>query len=254
MADEASPGPSARDRRRERAKAKPSDAAGRTFKRYRVHLVIVLLFGAIITVMAVNAQNGSSCPGHWHASQDVYVNGERVSYAHPKYDLSGSRQNGGSMSVSAHMHQNGGDFLWHFEPPVAKTCIPYERALDVVDTDLSEDRLVLDGAHEQLGLSGTFEVDDEHQLRAYHKVGEGGWQDISIGSLLRRQLVGDERVLIVYGNETGSALDPFKQVAEGHSIEGSSGGGGKDSLVPAFGVGLLGLAVLGVWHAMSKKA
>lgn len=241
---------SARDRRRERAKVNAPSNAGRTFKQYRVHLVIVLLFGAIVTGMSISASRGPECPGHWHSTQDFYVNGDRVSYLHGKYDLNGARANGGSMSVSAHMHNTGGnDYTWHFEPPTARKCIPYEDALRVIDTDLSKDRLVLDGEQD---ITGDFRVDSNHTLRAFHRVGDGAWDSISIGSLLDRQLRPEERLIVVYGNATDD-IAAFQAAADSHAIESSSDVSA-GSLVPAVGVGILGLVVLVGWHILSRKA
>lgn len=241
----------ARDRRRQRAKSRGPDT-GATFKRYRVHLAIVLIFGAIVAAMVVSAQQSKGCPGHWHSTQDFFVNGERVSYLHPKYDLNGARTYGGSMAVSAHMHNTGGnDYTWHFEPPTAQTCVEFSDALRVVDTRISDDTLTLDG---QQSVTGTFRAGDNGTtLQAYHKVGDGPWEDISMGRLNDRQLRPDERVIVVYGNETTNDLDAFKATAEGHTIESSSSVRG-GSYVSAIGVGVIGLIVLGGWHALSRKA
>ena len=249
MADDDA-GMSARDRRRERAKASAGPDAGRTFKRYRVHLVIVLVFGTIITIMAVNASSGKECPGHWHSSQDVFVNGQRVAYTHGKYDLTSAAANGGSMSVSAHMHNTGGnDYQWHFEPPT-KRCVPFDDALRAIDTELGPDSLVLDGVQ---SVTGTFRENATHSLRAYHRIGDGDWQDISIGRLADRQLVANERVIVVFGNSTEDVA-PYQATADGHQIEGSSGTGGNDEWVPVVGVSILGIIVLGGWHGLNRKA
>lgn len=252
MADDEPSGPSARDRRRERAKANAPGSGARTFKRYRVHLVIVLIFGAIVTAMAVNGAKGADCPGHWHASQDVFVHGERISFNHPKFTLEGARSYGGSMPVSSHMHQ-GDDAMWHFEPSTPNTCIEFGDALRFVDMDLESGRLVLDGGHEALGQAGTYRNGENGTLQAEHKVGDGEWEDISISSLNRRQLRPDERVLIHFDNGTADQ-ELMRSTAEAHSIQGSSGVGKGSGYVPAVGVGILGLVVLGAWHSLSRKA
>ena len=68
----------ARDRRRERAaqesKAHPLDVV----KRYRVPLVIVLVWLAIVGYQVaaqrgIIGEPGGRCPGHWHAMTDVYL-------------------------------------------------------------------------------------------------------------------------------------------------------------------------------------
>lgn len=249
---EAEEGMSARDRRRQAAKARSGSGAGKSLKKYRVHLVIALVFGGIVTAMVVNAQQGTSCPGHWHPTFDVFVNGERVSYASPKYDLGSSRSAGGSMAPSLHMHnQQGNDYTLHFEPSTPNTCLPFSDALRVIDTDLSSDRLVLDGDQ---SITGDFRANATHQVATYHKLAGADWKEIDVSDLLDRQPQPDERILIVYGNQTEEALAPLRQTAEAHPMTDSSGVGGKGSLVPAFGVGLLGVGLLAGWHALSKKA
>lgn len=218
------------------------------WRHYKGHLVIFLVFAAIVTAMVVTANNAKPCPGHWHASQDVYVNGERMSYQHPKFTLEGRL----GMPVSTHMH-DGNDAMWHFEPQAGTQCSPFREALAFVDTDISPGKLVLDGVHEDLGQAGVFTDNGTSTLRAYHRVGGEDWQSISIPSLHGRQLQPDERVLIVYGNETDDQLAPFKAKADGNEIQSSSRITGP-SYVAATGVGLIGLIVLGAWHALSKKA
>lgn len=253
MADDDTPASeprtSARDRRRERAASKGSDKAGRTFKRYRVHAAIIVIFGAIVAVMAVQGGQGPNCPGHWHSSQDVFVHGERISFNHAKFTLEG----GQGMPVSSHLHR-GDDSMWHWEPSTAETCVPYGDALRFVDMELGNNRLALDGAHAELGQAGTYTNGDNGTLKVEHKVGEGEWETISVGALLDRQMRADERVLIHFDNETVSSqqLATMRSTAESHSIQSSSAGTG--SYVPAIGVGILGLVVLGAWHALSKKA
>lgn len=239
---------SARDRRREAAKARSGGTAGRTFKKYRVHVAILLIFGVIVAVMAVDAGKGTACPGHWHSSQDVFVHGERIGFNHPKFKLEG----GQGMPVSSHMHQDS-DAQWHWEPTTANTCIPYGDALRFVDMDLEPGRLVLDGAHADLGQAGTYRDGENGTLVAEHKVGDGDWEEISISRLVDRQMQPDERVLIRFDNGT-TDVAAMRQQAESHQIQGSSGGTGGTNYVPVFGVGLIGLVVLGAWHMLSRKA
>lgn len=246
MADEASEGQSARDRRRERAKAAGGAGAGRTFKRYRVHVAIVLIFGAIVSVMAVKASEPAECPGHWHSTMDVYVEGARISFAHPKFTLEGSAANGGSMTAAAHMHRSD-DFMTHMEG----RCVSFEEFVGYLDMGLTSDRLVLDGAHVALGQAGTYEEAGNNTLQAMHRLPDGDWESIGIGTLLDRQLLPNERVLVVYGDDDSTAIESFQDAADQHTIQSSSAR--NTSLFPAVGVGIMGLVVLLGWHAMSKK-
>jgi hypothetical protein len=245
MADEASQGQSARDRRRERAKAAGGAGAGSAVKRFRVHIAIVLIFGAIVAVMAVNASEPAECPGHWHSTMDVYVDGARISFAHPKFTLEASGASGGSMTPAAHMHRSD-DFMTHMEG----RCVAFDEFVGYLDMDLSAERLVLDGAHEALGQAGTYSAGGNQTLQAMHRLEDGEWQPIGIGRLLDRQLVPNERVLVVYGNSSAD-LAPFQIAADQHTIQSSSAR--NSSLFPAVGVGLIGLVILLAWHSMSKK-
>lgn len=244
---------SARDRRRQRAKSN-APAAGAALKRYRVHLIIVLVFGAIVAAMVVDGRSSAECPGHWHSSDDVFVHGQRVPFSHPKFTLEGSSSYGGSMPVSSHKHQ-GDDFMWHFEPSTANTCVPYGDGLRFVDMELEPGRLVLDGAH-AAPYAGTYRDGENGTVRAEHCLGSATsceeWQPISISRLLDRQLRPNERVIVWFGNETEATAE-MRETASAHNIQGSSGVGGS-SYVPAVGVGILGLVVLGAWHALSRKA
>lgn len=242
-----------RERRRSRASSGAGKPAGgpTLWKRYKVHVIILVIFGGLATAMAVNASQTQDCPGHWHSTMDVYVNGDRVTFNDPKYDLNGARANGGSMSLAAHMHQPD-DAMWHWEP-VGADCIPLGDVLDVIDMELTSSKLVLDGAHEKYGDAGTFTENETHKLSAWHRIGEGDWEEISIRKILDRQAQPDERQLIVFGNETEEQMAPFRAKADSNNLQGSSGGQGGASYVPVVGVSIMGLVALGVWHSLSRK-
>lgn len=249
--DETASGMSQRERRRSR-QGVGSERRQLAWRHYRAHLVILLVFGGIVTTMVVAARGAESCPGHWHSTVDVFVDGKRVSYAHPKFTLEGSAANGGSMSGGSHMHQ-GEDWMWHFEAVAGTTCTELGKALRSVDTELSPGRLVLDGGHEDLNQAGTYVANDTATLRAWHRSGSGDWQTIGINALAHRQLKGDERVIVVYGNDTDEGIAAFQAKAEANSMQGSTPERGP-SYVAATGVAIMGLIVLGAWHALSRKA
>lgn len=239
----------ARERRRSRAQTSKPKAGGRTvWQRYKVHVIIVLIFGGLAAAMAVNASQTQACPGHWHSTVDVYVNGHRVAFTQQKYTY---QQEGGSLPLRTHMHR-GNDAMWHWEPQGGAECIDLKEALDLVDVSLSKDRLVLDGAHAELGNAGTFEANGTHQLSVWHRVGAGEWERATTG-IQHRQQKPDERVLIVFGNETEEQLAPFKAKADSNQLHPSSGGQGGASYVPVVGVSIMGLVALGVWHSLSRK-
>jgi hypothetical protein len=192
MADEEPTPPeerlSPRERRAQRAQAKQSTREGVNWRRYRVHFAIVLVWALIIGGVVANERFGRDCPGHWHAIMDIQVNGEPISFAHPKFTLEGTGQT--EMALSIHMHQgevSSGRNQWHFEPPQSD-CVPFEDALRLVDIELSSDRIAFSGpGHEALGQTGTFTENATHTLSAYHKQYDGDWSRIGVSRLDGRQ-------------------------------------------------------------------
>lgn len=145
------------------------------------------------------------CPGHWHASFYVYVDGARVSFDDPHFYLEGSPTYN-RMPISSHVHQ-GRDYVFHFEPSPIK-CIKLQDATPYVGMTLSDDRLVLSGAHDNIQLQGTTHnqggtylkgTDANHTLEYYHKLPNAAWEATTAKDLNGRQLKDGERILVIYG-------------------------------------------------------
>lgn len=157
----------------------------------------------------------AECPGHWHLSFDLYVNGTRVSYDHAAFTLEGRQ----GMPVETHLHR-GSDWQWHFEPPGQERCIPLSSALAHVDTQLAADQLVLDGTHAELGQAGTFQAGGGAVLEARHRV-SGAWATILIGDLVGRQPEGGERIVVAFGPPSDAEWDAWQAVADGRALQPS---------------------------------
>ncbi|HLF17021.1 MAG TPA: hypothetical protein VI796_06300 [Candidatus Thermoplasmatota archaeon] len=254
---------SARERRRERARQSAPGQVGATLRHYRGHAIIFLAFAAVVGFMAVSAGEVIHCPGHWHARMDFYVNDRPVNFAHPKFTLEG----GQGMPVSSHMHQ-GSEGTWHFEPVGGRECGRFRDALSYVDIEMTDSSLVLDGAHTSLGQAGTFGVDANHALRVFHIVAEASednpngsvltgaepWSEVAPSEILGHQLKQWERVLVLYGNYTDAEVADLQQTVGQRLVPYNDGAlYGTKSMVPAVGVAIIGLVVLGGWNALSKK-
>jgi hypothetical protein len=151
-------------------------------------------------------------------SFDLYVNGTRVSFAHPKYTLEGRQ----GMTVETHLHQ-GNDWQWHFEPLGAERCIPLSTALAHVDAELASDRLVLDGAHAEMGQAGTFRTGAGLVLEAHHRLAEGAWEPIGIADVASAQPARGERVVVAFGSPPADDWAAWQAAADARTLQASSG-------------------------------
>lgn len=251
MADEGSPGDermSPRERRAQRASAQAGGGRGGgvNWKRYRVHIIIILLWAVATAGIVAADKYGQDCPGHWHSTMDVWVDGQKVVLAHPKFQLEGNQ----GMPISTHMHR-GSEGVWHFEPSPSR-CIDFEEALGYVDIDLQSDRMVLDGAHADLGQDGTFVEGGNNTLTAYYKPYGGSWHTISSSRLNNRQLADGSSVLILYGDYNETQVQEYQDTTI--PLPGNlRPAGDKFPLVPVMGVTILAVVILAVWNGMSRK-
>lgn len=134
------------------------------------------------------------CPGHWHSTLSVFVEGERVVFtANPQYTLEG-----GTMPVRTHMHQ-GSESRWHFEP-AEQECIPLREALATVNVRLESGRLELSGDyHQNQGWGGVYEGDNERLLRAWIHLRGGDWASLEVAELAAMQVPDGAQVLVAFG-------------------------------------------------------
>ena len=239
----------ARERRRQRAEANRSGpGAGAALKRFRVPLVIVLLWGAGVAIAVTTADANQDCPGHWHSSMSVFVEGDRVLFTpNPSYTLEG-----GTMPMSTHMHR-GSESLWHFEP-TKRECIPLGDALKRVEMDIGPGRLELSGDyHQQSGWGGTHTDNGTHSVQAWIKEWEGDWEAISIKKLDAMQVPDGAEVIIAYGDANETALATLQSQATPNTQTPAPGGSGSGlPLGPLFGLTAFALVGLLVWRSFTK--
>jgi hypothetical protein len=183
-------------------------------------LIVLGLVGMVSAGFAYNVYKQTRCPGHWHASFTVVVDGERVDFTHPGFQFEGAGQPGlnNNMPLSSHIHR-GDDYEWHFEPNPSR-CQGFGQVTQFVGMHLERDRLTLGGHHASIPLGdtgrmqgGEYVVEGNKTLRAFHQVDGEAWKEIGIGDLLDRQLRDGERILIMYGDHTPEQVRQFKDSA-----------------------------------------
>lgn len=157
-----------------------------------VPMLAAALAGCVLPEPLTAGDDG--CPGHWHAAVTFFVHDLRVAFTdNPDYVLEG-----GTMPLRTHMHQ-GGESLWHFEPPETE-CIPLREALASVDVTLQPDRLVLAGDyHRQAEWGGTHEPRGDQSLRAWMRPFEGEWEPAEVAGLVAGQVPDGAQVLVAFG-------------------------------------------------------
>ncbi len=196
-----------RERRRQhhqetKRKEVPTDLARKAI----LPAIIILIVAGIGAGMYFTAKSAGECPGHWHATYNVYVDDDRMSYQHRQYNLGA----GGATPMSYHLHQPN-DYMIHFEPPTGG-CIEFRTFLAVVDTKLTSTTLTLDGAHADLNQAGVYEPEDgsNRTLHLYHAPNGDDWKEISASALNKRQLLDGERVLIAFGNYSEARIEQMQ--------------------------------------------
>lgn len=165
-------------------------------KRLLIGLIVAVALAGIVYAVQQNAETRGSCPGHWHATFAVYVDGERVPFPQPPYLIAPQ----GKLPLSMHMHTPSQETL-HFEPAQPE-CLGVKDTMEYVDVDVSENKLTLSGAHEEGPFGGSYEPDGNKTLRFFVQERGGDMQESEWSSLRGRQLADGEKLLIVYGDDT----------------------------------------------------
>lgn len=204
MSDDLSP----RDRRRQQAKGSRTKdvkgATGSVLKKAAPLIVILAIAGFVVAgfVIQKDRLDNLECPGHWHSTMKVYIDGSEV-----RFD--GYNLESGTTPMSNHFHRGDSQkWLWHFEPGIPR-CIEFEDAARDIDVDVSKDRIRLTGAHEAQPWGGTHQAEGDKKVQAFHNV-HGDWESISISKLNKRQLVDGEQLLILYGDYGEEEISNFQ--------------------------------------------
>lgn len=210
-----------REKRLQRHKAESrKDRPKQVAKTYGIWLLVLLVVGGAGYALYQFAGNGPDCPGHWHATFEVYVPGpngqpQRIDMASPRapngaayYDLNSG---GAGFGLEVHMHQSGpeaGDAAqqpaqWHFEKDTV--CVGVKTALHAVEIDASATGLHIYGAHAQVHQDHDWTVNATNQLRYFTQTLQNGtwtWQEKTWDQVKSYQLPDGSSLLVAFGNYT----------------------------------------------------
>lgn len=158
------------------------------------------------------------CPGHWHVTFFVVVEGVRVNFTHESFTLEGNPR----MPIATHLHQ-GRDYEMHYEPQPSR-CIPLRSAMDVAGVRWSPTSLLLYGpGHEQTPLAGTGHA----QAGAYNATAptadspgsalhffvqhaDGPWAEVPVRQATSSQPQDGDRILILFGAYSASDVEAWE--------------------------------------------
>ncbi len=247
----------ARERRRARAETAKKTNVGATIKKFRIPILILLIWAAVVgfnvaQAEGVIASKGESCPGHWHSTFDVYVDGQKVAFtANPAYTLEG----GQGMGIRTHMHR-GAEGIWHFEPPTI-ACGEMVDAMDLLDMKVSSTAMTLSGGyHDVNGWGGTHTVDGNNSLHILYKEFDGEWTEMSASAFNKFQPLDGSQILIVYGSEDAAALATLQSTGttslpENLTPQGYDAGPG--NFIAITMASIFALLALLIWYNFAKK-
>lgn len=192
-----------RERRAQRAKESGSGGhkpSGTFFTPTVIGWIIaILIIGGAIAGFSYTSWKQGQCPGHWHASFVVVIDGEPVPYT--QYNLENQRT-----PFESHLHRGEGGTQIHFEPSPAK-CIDFKDFLSAVDTTITSKKVVLTGHHGETEWAGTY---DNQTVRAFRDLPDNDWEEVSVSSIMGRQLKDGEKVLFLYGDYTDAEVQQWQ--------------------------------------------
>jgi hypothetical protein len=188
-----------------------------------VPLILVAALGGVMYMVFTHDSRLGSCPGHWHSTFAVVVDGQRVQYGQPPYNLdSPGEPAGGVMPISLHMHSPDDQSL-HFEPSTP-SCLSVADTVRRLGTQINGDSITFTSGQSQ---SGTFTANATHTLRAFSSTYDGGdtrtWTSADLTTYRAYQFPRTEvpwneftgwdqlphltKVMVVYGPATDAQLD-----------------------------------------------
>ncbi|MEA3202740.1 MAG: hypothetical protein QOI63_406 [Thermoplasmata archaeon] len=220
---------SQRERRMQRHKTEARKDLPRTVARtYGIWLIVLVVVAGAGYAIYASVSGGQECPGHWHATFEVYVPGAhgepvRVDMATPRalngnayYDLSG----GAGMGLAVHMHQSGaeqgsaalGPAQWHFEQD--GTCVGVKSALHAIEVDATATSLKAYGGHAQVHQDQTWEANATARLRWFVETQVAGnwtWQEKTWDQVKSYQLPDGASLLVALGDYTDAQVQGLEK-------------------------------------------
>lgn len=201
-------------RRQQHEKTKPSIEISKGVKKNLIGGGIVVAVLAIILIgMASNQAAAAECPGHWHSTYTVFIDGDRVQY--PPTPANGWEDAGNPDAAGTHIHGNDG--VYHFHPAVSR-CTPMNDALAHLDTVINDDGIVLGPEH---GIrAGAYSVNETHELRVFTREPHGEWEEEDDLDFLDKQPKNGVGMAFIYGNHTEAEIEAL--LAQATVIDGTN--------------------------------
>ncbi|MFA5943438.1 MAG: hypothetical protein WC876_03115 [Candidatus Thermoplasmatota archaeon] len=178
----------------QRRKALPAKAG----KRLLIVAIVVVAIAGVVYAFQQSAETRRECPGHWHATFQIFVEGERVPFPQPPYLMAPQ----GKLPMSLHMHTPSQEIL-HFEPAQPE-CLGTKDTFEIVDVDLGATKMTIGDDHGP--LAGSYENDGNKTLRYFVQVRDGEMEETTWSKLGGRQLANGEKLLIAYGQYTEAQI------------------------------------------------
>ncbi len=187
----------ARERRREQFQKAKTAKPKFSLAAWKYPLIVVALWGLAVGGIVATADDGPSCPGHWHSIVQVYNGEERVAFAHPGFQDSQNPNAPGT-----HIHDDSG--VMHFHPGTLR-CTELGDFMKHLAVEFSDSAMTLGPQH--FGDAGEYPINDTHRVRAFHQPwGADGWTEVDLDEILSRQSANGERILFVYGNQDDATI------------------------------------------------
>lgn len=156
---------------------------GRLLRKAIVPLAVLLVGSGVAYGFYYTSTHAPECPGHWHATYQVFDNGTALDFQHPRFDMR-------SMSMRTHIHQPK-DYLMHLEGG----CANVSEFFQDMGMRLRQTSFRLD---EQLHEGMTLANEGNMTLHFYVAPSNGTWQEVP--DLPSYQPRDGDRILISYGN------------------------------------------------------
>ena len=155
-----------------------------------VGVAALVLVGGVAFGLSLGPEKPATV--HWHPTWEVFVNGENVLWANPRFDMQ-------FMGGTTHFHQPD-DATIHAEGRTDRLYL--NRLLNSVGGEISDNQVVLpQGA----SISGTFATNETDQLRVFIQPDGEDWREVESGFADLK--FGDKmRVLVTYGHATDEEI------------------------------------------------
>ncbi len=196
--------PSPRERRRQAAGGSKSIGGGIEWKKLAGPVVLLLVIGVIVFAMNARNESFNECPGHWHSTIGVWVEGDRVGFPQGPYEL-GSGSAAGQMGMGIHMHAPDQETL-HYEPVGGAKCVGVQDTFEELDIALAGDSITISGAHQK---QGTWTANETHVMQFWITSNRGELKQWAWADVKDRQLLDGEKLVVVFGDETEADIQAY---------------------------------------------